>query len=164
MGNPAQRDTVQGLASSASAEKFRARRQGNLTRASDGFRAPTLPPEPRRPTWGRYEVDPPNAPYHYNPASPASGKPFDVPRTFAYLRAPSLGAPRVGFPEEQRTRGRLQASGEAWGKFGERQRPVLTPPRDGGPPTHELGEFKPGRTSALGPRWTPPTSPKIYRR
>lgn len=165
MSNPAQRDDVHGTAASASAEVYRDRRQGNLTRQSDGFRTPFPLEQPRGYVQKGYKVDEPLAPYRPNPAS-LPGDPFpNVPRTFAYLRAADVGAPRVGFPDAQRTEGKLLQSGEAWGRFGEQVRPMLQPPTDGvnAPPKHELG---PRSESELiprsdGPRWRYPSTPTV---
>jgi len=160
MANPRQRDDVYGTPASADAETYRARRQGTLIRASDGFRSPTLPNEPRRPTQPGYKPDPPNAPYAYNPASPAGTPLGGVPRTWAFFRLASPGAPRVPFPDHERTQGHLQQSGEAWGQRGEAQRHTLTPATDGTnePPSHTLGQYRPGNPSAIGPRWTKPAN------
>ena len=165
MSNPAQRDDVHGTAASASSESYRGRRQGNLTRQSDGFRTPYELEQPRGYVQKGYKPDEPLAPYRPNPAS-RPGDPFPlVPRTFAFLRAADIGAPRVGFPDAQRTHGKLQQSGEAWGHVGEQQRPVMRAPRDGAnaPPLHELGasldsEFIP---RSDGPRWRYPSTPTI---
>jgi len=166
ISNPAQRDGTDGTAASASAESYRARRQGNLTRYSDGFRLTSPNDEPRRRAQGGHSVDPGMAPYRPNPRPPAAADVINVPRNFAYLRAPSLGAPRVGFPDATRTTGKLQPSGEAWGAFGEPTRAVLTPATNGAdaPPSHRLGTYTPGTASALGPRWRRPDTPKIFDR
>lgn len=164
MGNAPQRDDIYGTPASASAASYTARRQGNLTRASDGFRSPTLPHEPRRPTDGGHLVDPPLMPYRPNPRPPESNVRRYPPRTWQFFRAPDLGAPRVPFPDRERTMGRLQHSGEAWGHVGEPHRAVLTPSVDGhnAPPSHQLGSFTPGRTEAAGLRWRRPTTPTLY--
>jgi len=163
MANPAQRDDTHGTAASASGPNYRARRQGTLTRGSDGFRAPTLPHDPRRPTQAGYRPDPALMPYAYNPASPAGTPLGHVPRTWAFFRTPDLGAPRVGFPDATRTRGKTTQSGQAWGRFGEPQRHTLTPPIDGQDqqPSHTLGQYRPGSPSAKGPRWRRPASPVL---
>jgi len=166
MSNPAQRDDVHGTAASASSELYRDRRQGNLTRQSDGFRTPFPLEQPRRPVQQGYKPDEPLAPYRPNPAS-SPGDPFpNVPRNFVFLRAADIGAPRVGFPDAQRTQGKLQSSGEAWGRVGEQPRATIQPPTDGvnDQPAHRMGaridsEFLP-RSS--GPRWRRPSSPTIY--
>jgi hypothetical protein len=103
-----------------------------------------------------YRPDEALTPYNPNPAS-LPGAPFpNKPTTHAFFRAPDLGAPRVGFPDKARTDGKLQYSGQAWGKFGDPTRPVLTPATDGqnGPPLHVLGKFEPARALSMGPRWT----------
>lgn len=166
VSNPAQRDGTDGVASSASSENYLGRRQGNLRRGSDGFRSPTFPTEPRRPLEGGHLVDPPMGPYRPNPRPPASNIPRFPPRNFVYFRAPSLGAPRVNFPDAERTRGKMQQSGEAWGHVGELERAKLTPAVDGqnAPPSHELGRNPVGSSSAMGPRWSDPSSPKIRGR
>ena len=166
ISNPAQRDGTDGTAASASAESYRERRQGNLQRASDGFRSPSPSTEPRRPFEGGHKVDPPMAPYRPNPRPPETVISRHPPRNFGYLRAPDLGAPRVNFPDAERTRGRLQHSGEAWGHIGERARAQLTPAVDGrnAPPSHALGENRVGSASAMGPRWRDPISPTIRGR
>jgi|GEM_PF-3211368 len=165
MANPQERDTVLGTAASASAEMYRARRQGDLIRASDGFRAPELPMEPRRYLGGGTDPHAPMAPYRPNPAPPADGEVYRVPRTWAYFRTATPGAARVGFPDRARTQGHLQASGVAWGRVGEMRRAALRPAVDGqdGPPTHQLGargdtELIPRST---GPRWRYPATPTI---
>jgi hypothetical protein len=163
MGNAPQRDDIHGTPASASAELYRQRRQGNLTRASDGFRSPYPSSEPRRPADGGHKIDPPMAPYRPNPRPPESNVRRYPPRTWAFFRPASLGAPPVPFPDRERTRGRLQQSGEAWGSVNERHRPVLTPAQDGqnAPPSHRLGTFVPGRTEAKGSRWSRPSSPVL---
>jgi len=163
MANPAQRDGVNGVASSANAAEYVKRRQGDLTRRSGGYRTPYPIAEPRRPVKQGYKPDPPLAPYAYNPASPP-GAPFpNKPNTHAFLRQPDLGAPRVGFPDAKRTAGHLQKSGEAFGKIGELQRPTMQAPRDGndGPPIHPMGQHHPGTGYAAGPRWKRPASPTL---
>lgn len=163
MANAPQRDDTHGTAASASATNYRGRRQGDLTRASDGFRSPTLPVEPRRPLEAGHQVDPPLMPYAYNPRPPETVKPRNIPRTFQFFRPASPGAPYAPSPDAQRTQGHLQQSGAAWGHVGEPQRAVLTPARDGNnaPPSHELGRFVPGSASAIGPRWRRPSSPVL---
>jgi len=164
ISNPSQRDDTDGTAASASAQLYRQRRQGNLLRSSDGFRAPTLARDPRRPTEGGHLVDPSMAPYRPNPRPPESNDKRNTPRTWAYFRPASIGAPPVNFPDRTRTAGKLQPSGEAWGRFGLPLRPVLTPARDGAdaPPSHTLGANVPGSASAIGPRWRRPDRPKLY--
>jgi len=166
ISNPAQRDGTDGTAASASSELYRVRRQGDLKRASDGFRSPTFPTEPRRRLEGGHQVDPPMAPYRPNPRPPESNDPRSTPRTWAYFRAPSPGAPYVPFPDAERTRGRLQPSGAAWGKFGERERSRLTPAVDGRnePPSHSMGVNRVGSASGMGPRWVDPSRPTIHGR
>jgi len=161
MANAPQRDTVDGTSASASAESYRERRQGNLTRASDGFRSPTLPHEPRRPVQPGYKPDPPLRPYAYNPASPAGTPLGHVPRTWAFFRTPDLGAPRVPFPDRERTRGRTIQPGPAWGDWGDPQRHTLQPATDGqnAPPSHALGQYRPGNPSAARVMWKRPASP-----
>jgi hypothetical protein len=144
MGNPVERDTIGGVASTASVSSFKARRQGTLTRASDGFRSPAPAREPRRPFTGGREPDPPVAPYHYNPASPAKSMTPTVARGFVFLPTRVAMAAHVGFPDKDRTAGKLQASGEAWGRFGAAT-PKATP-------------------LSRGPRWERPASPKAYVR
>lgn len=163
MANPTQRDTVLGIASSANAEEYRKRRTGNLTRRSGGYRTPYEIPEPRRELRPGYKPDPPLAPYAYNPASPAQPPWPNKPNTHAFFRPASLGAPHVGFPDAKRTAGHVQQSGEAWGKLGETQRPVMLAPRDGldGPPIHPMGQHVPSSGSAAGPRWKRPASPVL---
>lgn len=163
MANPQQRDGVNGTAASASAAEYLARRAGDLTRRSGGYRTPYAIAEPRRPTQQGYSPDPSNAPYHYNPASPP-GAPFpNKPNTNAFLRQPDLGAPRVGFPDAKRTSGKLQRSGAAWGAYGGAERPTLRPRVDGqdGPPTL-IQSVRPQTdkpASAYGLRWKRPDSP-----
>lgn len=164
--NPAQRDTVLGTAASADAESYRARRQGNLTRATDGFRSPTLPAQPRGYVQEGYKPDPSNAPYHYNPASPPGDAKFPAtPRTWAFFRPADMGAPVVGLPDAERTQGHLQQSGEAWGKVGEPVRAIIRPAVDGknAPPSHTMGERVDGPVipRSVGPRWKRPSSPTI---
>lgn len=164
ISNPAQRDGTDGTAASASSSSYLARRQGNLRRGSDGFRAPELAREPRRRAEGGHQVDPRLAPYRPNPRPPESNDRRNTPRTWAFFRPASLGAPRVNFPDRTRTQGKLQQSGRPWGSFGEPARPVLTPARNGAdaPPSHSLGAFVPGRTQARGLMWRRPDSPKLY--
>jgi hypothetical protein len=164
ISNPAQRDGTDGTAASASPESYLARRQGNLIRASDGFRAPTLPTEPRRRAEGGHRPDASLSPYTGTPRAVGDNDPRNTPRTWAYFRQASPGAPRVNYPDRTRTAGKLQQSGEAWGRFGEPARAVLTPARDGSdaPPSHTLGDFRPGSASAYGPRWHRPETPHIY--
>jgi hypothetical protein len=163
MANPKQRDTVLGVASSANAEEYRARRQGDLTRRSGGYRTNYPIPEPRRELRPGYKPDPPLAPYHYNPASPAQPPWPAKPNTHAFLRQPDLGAPRVGYPDAKRTSGKLQRSGAAWGAYGGTERPTLRPRVDGqdGPPT--LAQSVRPQTdkpaSASGKRWKQPDTP-----
>lgn len=166
MANPSQRDDIHGTAASASAESYRGRRQGTLTRQSDGFRTPFVLEQPRGYVQQGYKPDEPMAPYRPNPAS-RPGDPFpDVPRTWAFFRPASPGAPRVGFPDAVRTEGKLQQSGEAWGRVGEQVRSMLMPPVDGvnAQPSHELGARK--NTELIprsdGPRWRRPSSPTLY--
>jgi len=166
MSNPMQRDDVHGTAASASSESYLGRRQGNLTRQSDGFRTPFPLEQPRGYAQKGYKPDEPLAPYRPNPAS-RIGDPFPaVPRTWNYLRPASPGAPYVGLPDAIRTQGKLQQSGEAWGRVGEQPRAVLQPPRDGAnaQPTHAMGAR--GNTELIprsdGPRWRRPSSPTIY--
>lgn len=164
MSNPSQRDSVLGHAGSADATGYVARRQGNLTRQSDGFRTPYVLDQPREPTQRGYRPDPGLAPYVPAPRPPA-GAPFpDKPSTHAFLRAPHLGAPHVGLPDERRTSGRLQASGVAWREPGAAPRDTLQPPLDGqdAPPSHTMGQYREGRVSAYGNRWTHPTTPHVY--
>jgi hypothetical protein len=165
MANPTQRDTVAGIASSANAEEYRARRQGDLTRRSGGYRTPYPIADPRRPTQQGYHPDPPNAPYAYNPASPP-GAPFpNKPNTHAFVRHPDLGAPRVGFPDAKRTGGHLQRSGAAWGTYGGAERPTLRPRVDGqdAQPTLAMSVRPQTDTvkSAAGSRWKRPASPVL---
>lgn len=165
MANPKQRDGVDGTAASASAQDYLARREGDLTRRSGGYRTPYPIAEPRRPTQQGYKPDPPLAPYAYNPASPA-GAPFPKkPNTHAFLRQPDLGAPRVGFPDAKRTAGKLQKSGAAWGAYGGAERPTLQPRRDGqdGQPTLIMSVRPQTDTvkSAAGLRWKRPTTPTL---
>jgi len=165
MSNPAQRDDIHGTAASASSELYRARRQGDLTRQSDGFRTPFPLEQPRGYVQKGYKVDEPLEPYRPNPAS-RPGDPFPaVPRTFAYLRAADIGAPRVGFPDAQRTNGKLQQSGEAWGRVGELARATIQPPTDGvnDQPLHRMGERSDSEflPRSSGPRWRYPTTPTI---
>lgn len=164
ISNPSQRDGTDGTAASASAELYKQRRQGDLTRASDGFRSPFTASEPRRPFDGGHLVDPSMAPYRPNPRPPESNVRRYPPRTWAYFRPASPGAPRAPFPDAERTRGRLQASGVAWGRFGEQPRTVLTPPTDGknAGPSHTLGRNALGNPSAAGNRWRRPSSPTIF--
>jgi hypothetical protein len=160
--NAPERDTTTGTPFSASSESYRKRRQGNLLRGSDGFRSPELARPMRFPPQEGYRPDEPLEAYKYNPAS-LPGAPFpNKPNTHMFFRAPELGAPRVGFPDKARTDGKLQYSGEAWGKFGDPTRPVLTPATDGqnGPPSHELGKFTPAPAFSSGPRWTKPEAAK----
>ena len=164
MANARQRDDVYGTAFSASAENYLARRQGTLTRASDGFRSPTLPFEPRRPTQPGYKPDSPVRPYAYNPKPPAGTPLGGPPRTWAYFRAPSLGAPHVGLPDREATQGKLQQSGAAWGRFHDSPRHTLMPATGPGTPSHSLGYYRPGNPSAHGLNWRPPTSPRLYVR
>lgn len=161
ISNPPQRDGRDGTSASADRDDYLRRRQGNLKRGSDGFRSPTLGREPRRPTEGGHKVDPGMAPYRPAPRPPESNDKRNTPRTWQFFRPASLGAPYVGFPDAQRTQGRLQRSGEPWGHFHEGDRAVLTPARNGknAPPSHQLGGFRPGRTEAKGPRWRRPDSP-----
>jgi len=163
MPNPAQRDGVNGTAASASAEEYRARRQGDLTRRSGGYRTPYEISEPRRKLRPGYKPDPPLAPYAYNPASPAQPPWPMKPNTHAFLRQPDLGAPRVGMPDAKRTSGRLQQSGAAWGHVGEAQRETMLAPRGGenGPPSHPMGQHHPGTGYAAGSRWKRPASPTL---
>jgi hypothetical protein len=163
VANPKQRDDVYGIASSASAEEYVKRRAGNLTRRSGGYRTPYEIPEPRHELRPGYKPDPPLAPYAYNPASPAQPPWPNKPSTHQFLRPADLGAPRVGFPDAKRTSGHLQQSGEAWGKLGEAQRPVMLAPRDGldGPPVHPMGTHVPSSGSAAGSRWKRPASPTL---
>lgn len=142
MSDESGRNGAAGTAASASSENYRGRRQGNLTRASDGFRSPFAPSDPRRPVWSPYKPDPALKPYAYNPASPATGAPFEVPRTWQYFRIATPGAAVVGLPDQERTGGHLQPSGRAWGAWG-----------PGAPPFP---------TSSL--RWRAPDAPKVYRR
>lgn len=164
MANARERDDVTGTAASADAGSYIRRRQGNLTRASDGFRSPTLPKEPRRPPEGGHQVDPPLRPYAYNPRPPETNLPRSTPHTWAFFRAPSPGAPKVPFPDRERTAGKLQRSGEAWGAFGTPQRPQLTPATDGRntPPSHAMGHNKVGSAYQTGPRWKRPATPTLY--
>lgn len=85
--------------------------------ATDGLRSPTLPRDPRRPLTGGTKPDSGIAPYDPAPPPPASSEPFNVPRNFSFFRTPDLGAPKVGLPDQTRTAGKLQLSGEAWGSF-----------------------------------------------
>ena len=163
MANPQQRDTVLGIASSASAEEYRARREGNLTRRSGGYRTPYEIAEPRRPVKEGYKPDEHLMPYQPNPAS-LPGAPFpNKPNTHAFLRQPDLGAPRVNFPDKTRTAGKLQQSGAAWGKVGEAPRPTLLPRTDGqdGPPTLRMGQHTPGTGYAADSRWQRPQTPVL---
>jgi len=164
ISNAAQRDGTDGTAASASADSYRSRRQGNLIRASDGFRSPTLPTEPRRRAEGGHRPDASLTPYGGTPRAVGDNDPRNTPRTWAYFRPASIGAPPVPFPDRTRTAGKLQQSGEAWGRFGEPARAVLTPARNGAdaPPSHQLGTNRPGSASALGPRWRRPDTPHIY--
>lgn len=164
--NPQQRDTVFGTAASADAESYKARRQGNLTRGTDGFRSPTLPAQPRGTVQAGYKPDAPLAPYAYNPASVLGDKKFPaVPRTWSYFRPADLGAPRVGLPDAERTQGHLQASGQSWGKVGEPVRAILRPAVDGknAQPSHTMGERVDGPVipRSVGPRWKRPSPPTI---
>jgi hypothetical protein len=166
MANPAQRDDIYGTAASASGTSYRERRQGNLVRGSDGFRSPTLPEQPRLPTQQGYRPDEPLEPYRPNPASPP-GDPFpNKPDNSVFFRAPDLGAPRVGFPDRRRTRGKLLRAGAAYGKLPDTPRDVLAPPVDGrdAPPSHDMTEpMNDDKTkSAYGNRWQRPTRPRIY--
>lgn len=142
MSNGATRNGAAGTAASASSESYRGRRTGNLGRASDGFRSPSPPTEPRRPATGSRKADEALAPYHYNPASPAESMRPVVPRTWYALRIATPGAPTVGLPDQQRTSGHLQPSGRAWGAWG-----------PGAPafPTSHL-------------RWRRPSAPRVYER
>jgi hypothetical protein len=163
MANPKQRDDALGIATSGNAEEYRKRRQGNLTRRSGGYRTPYEIDDPRGSVQSGYTPDPPNAPYAYNPASPP-GAPFpNKPSTHQFFRPADLGAPKVGFPDQKRTSGHLQQSGEAWGRVGEAQRPVLLAPRDGldGPPLRPMGKHMPSSGSAAGLRWKRPTTPTL---
>ena len=168
MSNPKQRDDVHGTAASASSEYYLANRRGDLKRYSDGFRTPTPSHDPRRPTQQGYKPDLPVEPWHYNPPPPA-GAPFpNVPRNFAYLRAPDLGAPRVGRPDAARTDGHLQRSGEAWGRVGEQPRAVIQAPTEApnAPPAHVMGqrhdsEFLPRSARST---WRLPSSPTVRGR
>jgi hypothetical protein len=163
MANARQRDTVDGIATSASAEEYRRRRSGTLLRRSGGYRTPYEIPEPRRELRPGYKPDPPLAPYAYNPASPAQPPWPTKPNTHAFFRQPDLGAPRVGFPDAKRTAGHIQQSGEAWGKVGEAQRETLLAPRDGvdGPPVHPMGQHRPSSGYAAGSRWKRPDTPTL---
>jgi len=164
ISNPPQRVGPDGVEHSARAEVFKVRRQGNLIRGSDGFRSPTLGKDPRRPTEGGHQVDPALGPYRPNPRPPSSNDARHTPRTWAYFRPPSPGAPRVNFPDATRCAGHYQQSGQAWGRFGEPARPVLTPARDGhdAQPSHTLGTFRPGSPYAYGNRWRRPDTPHIF--
>jgi hypothetical protein len=165
MANAPQRVGTDGIETSASGELYRKRREGNLTRQSDGFRTPYPLAQPRGYVQRGYKPDEPLEPYRPNPAS-LPGAPFpNVPRTWIFFRAMDLGAPRVGFPDAARTQGKLQPSGAAWGRIGEQPRSTLQPPTDGinDQPNHRMGgridsEFLPRST---GPRWRYPVTPKI---
>jgi len=166
VSNPQERDDIHGTAASADAASYLKRRQGNLTRGSDGFRSPVMSPEPRRPLDGGHLVDPPLLPYAYNPRPPESARPRNTPRTWKFFRTPDLGAPRVGFPDRARTEGKLTQSGESWGHFGEPTRAIITPAVDGrnAPPSHAMGERVDGPVipRSTGPRWRRPTTPRIF--
>jgi hypothetical protein len=162
MSNPAQRDDIHGTAASASAESYRARREGNLTRGSDGFRLPPgqrTAPRPYSPGFQPHEM---LGPYRPNPVGPARAPFPDKPNTFAFLREADLGAPYVGFPERRRTQGKLQPSGAAWGRIGEPERPKLAPPIQGEPTKFERTDPRTDPVVSTGPRWKRPTSPHIY--
>lgn len=85
--------------------------------ATDGLRSPTLPNDPRRAITGGVKPDRGIAPYDPAPDPPASSEHFAIPRNFSFLTTPDLGAPRVGLPDQTRTAGKLQLSGEAFGSF-----------------------------------------------
>jgi hypothetical protein len=164
ISNPQQRDGTDGTAASASAELYKLRRQGNLTRASDGFRSPYPSREPRRPAEGGHVRFGPSTPYGNDDRHAESNARRYPPRTWPFFRPASLGAPRVNFPDAERCRGKYQQSGAAWGRFHEQTRPVLTPATNGknAPPSHTLGKFVPGSAYAIGPRWRRPSSPRIF--
>jgi len=162
--NPSQRDDIHGTAASASAENYRKRREGNLTRQSDGFRTPYPLAQPRGPVQQGYKPDEHLRPYYINPAS-RPGDPFpNVPRNFIFFRPMDLGAPYVGFPDQARTQGHLQQSGAAWGRVGEPPRAVMMPPTNGtnAPPAHSMGTFRPLEKVSMGPRWVKPGN--VYKR
>lgn len=162
MSNPKQRDDLDGTAASASAESYRARREGTLTYGSDGFR---LPPGPRvapRPTSAGWKPHEWLAPYRPNPGAPARAPFPDQPNTFAFLRAPDLGAPKVGFPDRKRTQGHLQQSGAAWGRLGEAERPRLAPPLANGAARFEHTDDRADAIVSSGPRWARPATPRIF--
>lgn len=166
ISNAAQRDGTDGTAASASSQSYLARRQGNLTRASDGFRSPFPASEPRRPFDGLHTPDSSMTPYGGTPRVPENNVRRYPPRTWAYFRPASLGAPRVNFPDAERCRNGYQKSGQAWGRFGEQERTKLTPATDGRNvgPSHSLGRNTPARAFSMGPRWRRPSSPRIFDR
>jgi hypothetical protein len=164
MANAPQRDGTDGTAASASSAIYLQRRQGNLTRASDGFRSPYPDKNPRRPFDGLHTPDSSMTPYGGTPRVPENNVRRYPPRTWAFFRPASIGAPRVNFPDAERCRGKYQRSGVAWGQFGERERLKLTPAVNGrnAPPSHSLGKNLAALIFSIGPRWRRPTSPRIF--
>lgn len=109
----------------------------NRSPYTDGLRTIAPARNPRFPTTGGTCTNPPlktDATHQYRPPCAVH---WQVPCNCRFLRPATPGAPPVGFPEETRTRGKLQLSGRAWGRFdrNERQRigPPLNLPRSYGP-------------------------------
>jgi hypothetical protein len=103
---------------------------GELNRSpyTDGLRTVEPARNPRLPTTGGTCVNPPLATDATRAYRPACAVHWRVPCNCAFLRPATPGAPYVGFPEEERTRGRLQPSGRAWGRWDRLPRKKIGPP------------------------------------
>lgn len=99
----------------------------NRSPYSDGFRTPTPAMAHRWPFSGGTEPSAPLVPPAGRPPARDHAAHVNVPCYCAFLRAATPGAPPVGFPDEARTRGKLQPSGRAWGRFGSHERERIGP-------------------------------------
>jgi hypothetical protein len=104
---------------------------GTLNRSgyTDGLRTIAPARNPRWPTTGGHCVNPPlrtDATHQYREPCAVH---WAVPCNCRFLREHTdPHAPAVGFPENPRTAGHLQQSGEAWGMIGQNNRRRIGPP------------------------------------
>lgn len=100
----------------------------NRSPFTDGFRTVDPARNPRFPTTGGHCVNPPLATDATRAYRAPCAVHWQVPCNCRFLRPATPGAPYVGFPERERTLGKLQPSGRAWGRFDRQERKRIGPP------------------------------------